>query len=210
MISSRAETQALARAQAQAALSPELAVRTETPLEAPADAPAGGPARQYLTFALGNDSYAAAIHAIREILEVPPLTVVPMVPGFVRGVINLRGAVVPVIDLASRFDLGQTQLARRTCVVVVEVSSCEGTEDASNPNGEGERQVLGVLVDAVHEVQEIAASAVEPAPSLGTRIHPDFLSGMAKVNGQLLGVLDLARVLAQHELSGLVAGHVAG
>jgi purine-binding chemotaxis protein CheW len=191
MISSRAETEALARVQ-------------------PGHDPQGaGPAHQYLTFALGNDSYAAAIRAIREILEVPPLTVVPMVPGFVRGVINLRGAVVPVIDLAARFELGQTVLARRTCVVVVEVAGDEGAEDAANAPGPTGRQVLGILVDAVHEVQEIAEADVAPAPSLGTRIHPNFLCGMAKVNGRLLGVLNLARILAQQELSQLVRDHIA-
>ncbi len=166
----------------------------------------GAPAQQYLTFALGNESYAAPIQVIREILEVPSLTVVPMVPAFVRGVINLRGAVVPVIDLASRFELGRTELARRTCVVVVEVAE-PGAQGSVHVHADAERQVLGVLVDAVHEVQEIADADVEPTPSLGTRIHPDFLSGMAKVNGQLVGVLDMGRVLAQQDLARLVSGH---
>jgi purine-binding chemotaxis protein CheW len=204
MISSRAETEALSTALAPA----------DASLDGSPDPQAGGPAagltHQYLTFALGSDSYATAIHSIREILEVPPLTVVPMVPDFVRGVINLRGAVVPVIDLAARFDLGTTRLARRTCVVVVEIGAAQAGAQAANLHGADERQVLGILVDAVHEVQEIMASSVEPTPGLGTRIHPEFLSGMAKVNGQLVGVLNLPRVLAQQELSGLVAEHVAG
>jgi purine-binding chemotaxis protein CheW len=157
--------------------------------------PAAPGSRQYLTFALGSESYAAAIDAIREIIEVPPLTAVPMTPSFVRGVINLRGAVVPVIDLANRFAIGDTPIARRTCVVVVEVAAEEGT------------QVLGVLVDAVHEVLDIAAGDVEPAPALGTRIHPEFIAGMARVAGRLMVVLDLGRVLAQGELASLVAGH---
>jgi len=155
--------------------------------------------RQFLTFALGNESYAAAIDAIREIIEVPALTAVPMTPPFVRGVINLRGAVVPVIDLANRFAIGATEIARRTCEVVVEV---RGQDDAT--------QVLGVLVDAVHEVIDIAGGDVEPAPSLGTRIHPEFINGMAKVGGRLMVVLDLGRVLAQGELAALVAGHRRG
>jgi purine-binding chemotaxis protein CheW len=177
MKSSPAENQAVAQAQQQS----------------------GAATQPYLTFALGPDSYAAGIHAIREILEVPPLTVVPLVPGIVRGVMNLRGAVVPVVDLAARFDLAPTQLARRTCVVVVEMDTGEG--------GSAARQPLGILVDAVHEVQDVAPDQVEPTPGLGTRIRPEFLSGMLRLNGQLLGVLDLPRVLAQQELARLVAGH---
>jgi purine-binding chemotaxis protein CheW len=184
MISSRPETEALAKANALAS---------------------AGQTQQYLTFALGNESYAAAINAIREILEVPTVTSVPLVPSFVRGVINLRGAVVPVIDLSSRFELGPTELARRSCVVVVEVTA---REDSKDPDSDSEGQVLGVLVDAVHEVLEIASADIEPAPALGTRIHPDFIRGMAKVSGRLLVVLNLGRVLAQQELAKLVAGHV--
>jgi purine-binding chemotaxis protein CheW len=206
MNSSRAEAQALAAALPRAG--------GAAPLPRSAGDPAGeaGPARQYLTFAVGSECFAAAIQAIREILEVPPLTVVPRVPPFVRGVINLRGAVVPVIDLASRFDLGHTELARRTCVVVVEVAAGPDTAEAGE-EGRGARgatrQVLGLLVDAVHEVQEIAEDDVEPTPALGTHIDPEFLGGMARVNGQLMGVLDLGRVLQQQELARLVARHLA-
>jgi len=185
MNSSRAETQALAAAQQRV----------------------DAAARQYLTFAVASESFAAGIQAIREILEVPPLTIVPRVPGFVRGVINLRGAVVPVIDLAARFELGVTELARRTCVVVVEAA---GAAEAGEDGRAGAaRQVLGVLVDAVHEVQDIGEHDIEPTPSLGTRIDPEFLSGMARVGGRLLGVLDLGRVLQQQELARLVARHLA-
>jgi len=156
-------------------------------------------ARQYLTFALGPENYAAPIEAIREIIEVPGLTAVPMMPAFLRGVINLRGAVVPVIDLASRFEFGETQIARRTCVVVIEVG--RGQSEAA--------QILGVLVDAVHEVIEIRSDSVEPAPALGTRIHPDFISAMAKVGRRLMVVLNLDRVLAQDELVRLISAQGA-
>jgi len=188
MISSRPETEAVAKASTLATV---------------------GQIQQYLTFALGKESYAAAIDAIREILEVPTLTSVPLVPPFVRGVINLRGAVVPVIDLSTRFELGRTELARRTCVVVVEVTANDGGEDSKEVHNDGERQVLGVLVDAVHEVLEIPTAEIEPAPTLGTSIHPDFMRGMAKVNGRLLVVLNLGRILAQQELAKLVAGHLS-
>jgi len=150
--------------------------------------------RQFLTFAVGAETYAAGIDAIREIIEVPALTRVPMTPSFVRGVINLRGAVVPVVDLACRFDLGATELARRTCVVVVEVRGPDGAT-----------QVLGVLVDAVHEVIDIAAHEIAPTPALGTRIDPEFIRGMARTARGLQVVLDLGRVLAQQELARLVA-----
>lgn len=187
MISSRPENEALAHANARAA---------------------AGQLQQYLTFALGSESYAAAIDSIREILEVPPLTVVPLVPEFVRGVINLRGSVVPVIDLSSRFELGRTQIARRTCVVVIETGG-ESAEDGRDPDGPGERQILGVMVDAVHEVVEIAAGQVEPTPMMGTCIHPDFIRGMAKVNGRHLVVLSLGKALAQARLAALVESHLA-
>jgi len=148
---------------------------------------------QYLTFALGADSCAAAIGSIREILEVPSLTRVPLVPGFVLGVINLRGAVVPVIDLAARLGLGGTSIGRRTCVAVVECGAERGA------------QTLGVIIDSVHAILEIADADIGPAPGLGTRIDPAFLRGVARLPGGLQVVLDLGRVLAQDELAQLVA-----
>lgn len=167
---------------------------------ATAHATQGAPAgtHQYLTFAVGVESYAAQIDSIREILEVPAMTVVPLMPAFVRGVINLRGAVVPVIDLAARLDQGATEIGRRSCVVVVEV-----IVDGQAP------LVLGVLVDAVHEVLDIAGTDIEPTPALGTRIDARFIRGMAKVAKRLIVVLDLGRVLAQDELANMVASHAA-
>lgn len=167
------------------------------PVEMQALAQASGRAtpRQYLTFAVGADGYATPIEAIREIIEVPGLTKVPMMPGFVRGVINLRGAIVPVLDLASRFELGQTAIARRTCVMVVEAGRA----------GDSPTQVLGVLVDAVHDVIEIGPDCIEAAPVLGTRIHPDFISGMARIGRRLTVVLNLDRVLAADELARLIS-----
>jgi len=107
----------------------------------------------------------------------------------VRGVINLRGAVVPVIDLAERFGLGRTEIGRRSCVVVMEF-------------GEGRlRQLMGVLVDAVHEVVDVTPADVEPVPELGTRIRPEHLEGMAKVGGRLITLLDLERVLSVDDLA---------
>jgi len=170
----------------------------ETELLAVAGANERAHAQQYLTFALGGDSYAAGISAIREILEVPSLTRVPLVPAFVRGVINLRGSVVPVIDLAVRLGLQSTAIDRRTCVAVVEDRA------AGSPG-----QTLGVVIDSVQEILEIAEHEIEPAPALGTRIDPAFMRGVAKVNGRLQVVLDFGRVLAQDELAQIVTAHAA-
>jgi purine-binding chemotaxis protein CheW len=164
-------------------------------------------APQYLTFALGRESYGVAIQAVREILEVPSFTVVPMVPGFVRGVINLRGAVVPVIDLAARLELGSAQASRRSCVVIVELPVVEAGE--ANGGADGARHVIGALVDAVHEVVEIAAARIEAAPGVGTRVPPEYLSGVARIGGRLVGILNLARALSTQELARLVCGHRA-
>lgn len=151
--------------------------------------------RQYLTFQLKGESYAVPIESIKEIIEVASLTAVPMMPSFVRGVMNLRGAVIPVIDLAVHFGVDATVTARRTCIVIFEVQAASG-----------ELQTLGVLVDAVNEVLDIAESDVEPAPALGTHIPPDFIRGMAKVRGRLVIALDLERVLSIDELARLAGG----
>jgi purine-binding chemotaxis protein CheW len=171
---------------------------TEFEQTALASASARAGTHQYLAFALGGESYAAAISSIREILEVPSVTRVPLVPDFVRGVINLRGSVVPVIDLALRLGLSSTAIDRRTCVAVVE-DRAEG----------GSGQTLGVVIDSVQEILEIAEQEIEPAPALGTRIDPAYMRGVAKINGRLQVVLDLGRVLAQEELARLVTAHSA-
>ena len=155
---------------------------------------------QYLTFTLGAEMFAVGILHIKEIIEYGTPTTVPMMPGFIRGVINLRGAVVPVVDLASRFGGAPSDVTRRTCIVIVELAA----ED-------GETRVLGVVVDAVSAVLEIAAADIEPAPSFGTRIRTDFIAGMAKVNGRFVILLDVDRVLSMEEMAVLagVGGETA-
>jgi purine-binding chemotaxis protein CheW len=159
--------------------------------------------QQLLRFTLGALPYGVAIEAVREILQVSGLTVVPMLPPFVRGVMNLRGAVVPVIDLAARLGLGSTRIAPRTCVVVVEVNASDTDGEPQPP------QRLGMLVDAVHEVLDVAARDLEAVPPLGTRIHADFIRTMARVRGQIVEVLDLDRALDQHRLSDLIGAHLS-
>lgn len=153
---------------------------------------------QYLTFMLGGEMFAIAILGIKEIIEYGNLTVVPMMPSFVRGVINLRGAVVPVVDLSARFGRQNSDITRRSCVVIIEATS-----------DDGQPQDIGLLVDTVSAVMEIAASAIEPPPSFGARIRADFISGMAKVDGKFVIVLDVNRVLSIDEMSSLAAGDLA-
>lgn len=124
---------------------------------------------QYLTFSLGREVFAMDIRTVREIIQYGPMTTVPLMPGFVRGVINLRGAVVPVIDLQARFGRPSAVVGKKTCIVIF-----DGLRD-------GERVELGLLVDAVSEVIEIAASQIEPPPNFGTAVRRDFIRGMGKV-----------------------------
>ena len=143
---------------------------------------------QYLTFMLGGEVFAIGILHIKEIIEYGQLTTVPMMPEFIRGVINLRGAVVPVVDLASRFGGKPSPITRRSCIVILELESDEET------------QVIGVVVDAVNEVLEIAGTDIEPPPSFGTRIRTDFIKGMGKVQDRFVIILSVDKVLSNDEL----------
>ena len=145
--------------------------------------------QQYLTFVLGGEMYAIAILSVKEIIDYGNLTVVPMMPDCIRGVINLRGAVVPVVDLARRFSSGSTEITRRSCIVIVEVET------------DGEHQDIGVIVDAVSEVLEIGHDQIEPTPAFGAKIRTDFIQGMGKVGGRFVIVLNVNRVLSTEDLS---------
>ena len=146
---------------------------------------------QYLTFMLSGEVFAIGILSIKEIIEYGQLTEVPRMPEFIRGVINLRGAVVPVIDLGSRFGKNASAISRRTCIVIIEVIY------------EEEQHVVGVMVDAVNEVLDIAPSEIEAAPSFGAKIRADFIRGMGKVDGKFVIILDVDHVLSMDELSSL-------
>jgi len=147
--------------------------------------------RQYLTFMLGGEVFAIGILRIKEIIEHGQLTEVPRMPDFIRGVINLRGAVVPVIDLGSRFGKQACTVSRRTCIVIIEAIF------------EAEQHVVGVMVDAVNEVLDIAPNEIEPAPSFGAKIRADFIRGMGKVDGKVVIILDVDHVLSMVEMSSL-------
>ena len=140
---------------------------------------------------LGNDAYAIGILSIKEIIEYTTMTEEPLMPACVRGVINLRGAVVPVMDLQARFGQTPSPVTKRTCIVIVEVLGPEG------------QQVMGVVVDAVNEVLDIDASDIEPPPAFGTRIRTDFISGMGKVRGKFAILLNVNRVLDLDDLQAM-------
>ena len=142
---------------------------------------------QFLTFLLGGDVFAINILNIREILEYSPLTPVPMTPNFIAGVLNLRGSVVPIINLALRFDKADAEITKRTSIVIVEITH------------EDQKLEIGVIVDIVNEVIEIPE--IEAAPSFGASIRTDFIEGMGKVNDAFTIILNLNHVLSVDELS---------
>jgi purine-binding chemotaxis protein CheW len=148
---------------------------------------------QYLTFTLGDEVFAMDITTVREIIQQAGMTVVPLMPNFVRGVINLRGAVVPVIDLQARFGRPSARIGKKTCIVIF---------DASHG---GEKQELGLMVDAVSEVIDIAPSQIEPAPQFGTTIQRDFIRGMGKVGGEFIVILAPERALNIDDMVALAA-----
>ena len=145
---------------------------------------------QYLTFHLAGEQYAVGILKVKEIIEYGTLTLVPQTPPCVRGVINLRGNVVPVIDLAIKFGMPQSPITDRTCIVIVEVDM------------EGETTVMGVVADSVSQVIDLPSSEILPPPAFGTRIKVDFLHGMGKADKKFFLILDIDKVLTAAELSG--------
>lgn len=143
---------------------------------------------QYLTFTLDQEHFAVEIAKVREVLEFTGVTKVPRTPEFMRGVINLRGSVVPVVDLKRKFGMGATEATVSTCVVIAEVAV------------EGETTVLGALADSVQEVIELDPAQVEPPPRIGTRLRTEFIRGMGKRDEEFLILLDIDRVFSADEL----------
>lgn len=154
------------------------AVRRAPPVQAAAEP------SLVLTFQLGGELFAITIRTIKEIIEYRRPTEVPAMPAAVLGVINLRGAVVPVMDLQLRLGRAPAAVGRRTCIVIVEIADGD------------EAQTVGVVVDAVSEVLEIPPEDIEPPPSFGARVAAEFIAGMGKVRGRFVILLDVARVLA--------------
>ena len=146
---------------------------------------------QYLTFLQQGEMFAIGILGIKEIIEYGHLTTVPLMPNFISGVINIRGAVVPVIDLSARFGREAATTTRRSCIVIIETIN------------DDEKMDIGIIVDSVSEVLEIPDQNIEPAPRFGTKIRADFISGMGKVNDKFVILLDINRVLSVDEMSSL-------
>jgi len=144
---------------------------------------------QYLTFMLGGKTYGLEILDIKEIIEYGEVTDIPMTPAFILGVINLRGAVVPVIDLGKRFSGTPVKVTKRTSIIILEIKSDDLKIE------------VGITVDFVNEVLDIHLSEIEPAPKLGEQIQTNFISGMAKTSDKLLILLDIGNILSIDELS---------
>ena len=144
---------------------------------------------KYLTFILAEEEYGIGILKIKEIIGMMPITTVPQTPDFVKGVINLRGKVIPVIDLRVRFGIAAMEYTERTCIIVVEIEGHAGTIQ------------IGTVVDSVSEVLNIKGEDIEPPPTFGTKLDTDYIFGMAKVEGGVKILLDIDRVLSNEEIA---------
>jgi purine-binding chemotaxis protein CheW len=151
---------------------------------------------KYLTFSLAEEEYGIGILKVKEIIGMMPITVVPQTPGYIKGVINLRGKVIPVIDLRVKFTINAADYTERTCIIVVEIAAAEG------------RTILmGIVVDSVSEVLNIKEADIEATPAFGTKLDTEFILGMAKVGGGIKILLDIDRVLSVEEIKAVdIAG----
>ncbi|HTR39467.1 MAG TPA: chemotaxis protein CheW [Bryobacteraceae bacterium] len=152
--------------------------------------------RQYLTFKLSDEVFAIDVAKVREVLEFSTITKIPRTPDFMSGVINLRGNVVPVVDLRLCFEMSRTDKTVNTCIVVVEV------------NLEGESTVIGALADSVEEVIDLEPEQIQPAPKIGTQIRTEFIHGMGKRDTQFIMILDIDRVFSAEELAAVRGSEV--
>ena len=155
----------------------------------------GGKEGKYLTFSLDNEQYGIGILKIKEIIGMIPITPVPRTPEYVKGVINLRGKVIPVIDLRQRFGMGVVDYTERTCIIVVEIQGLSGTV------------MMGILVDSVSEVLSIKGEEIEDTPSFGAKVDMDYILGMAKMDGGVKILLDIDCVLSSGEVKELQTVH---
>ncbi len=145
--------------------------------------------RQYLTFKLGNEVFATDVAKVREVLDFTTITEIPRTPDVMSGVINLRGSVVPVVDLRLCLEMSKTEKTRNTCIVVVEVLL------------DNESTVIGALADSVEEVIDLEPEQIQPAPRIGTHIRTDFIKGMGTRDAQFVMILDIDRVFSAEDLT---------
>ena len=148
---------------------------------------------KYLTFGLAEETYGLEILKVREIMGLMDITAVPRTPNFVKGVINLRGKVIPVVDLRLKFGMPEAQHTEKTCIIVVQVGTVE----------------MGILVDKVSEVLNIASAEIEDTPSFGVSVNTDFILGMGKTNGKVTILLDISKVLSQQEVAVVASAKTA-
>jgi len=148
---------------------------------------------QYLTFKLGDEVFAVDISKVREVLDFTSVTKVPRTPDFMRGVINLRGSVVPVVDMRLKFGMSETEKTVNTCIIIVEISL------------DNETTILGALADSVQEVIDLEPDQIEPAPRIGTRLKTEFIKGMGKKDDHFIMILDIDKIFSSEELA-LVQG----
>lgn len=146
---------------------------------------------KYLTFTLDGEEYGIGILKVREIIGMMPITSVPQTPDYVKGVINLRGKVIPVVDLRLKFGMVPMDYTERTCIIVVEIE------------GEGKKIPMGIVVDAVSEVLNIKGADIEDTPNFGTRLRTDYIMGMAKMGGGVKILLDIDKVLGAEEIAAI-------
>ncbi len=146
---------------------------------------------KYLTFTLADEEYGIGILKVKEIIGMMAITSVPRTPDFVQGVINLRGKVIPVVDLRLKFDMESIPYSERTCIIVVEIDS------------DSETVLIGIVVDAVSEVLNIQKEEIEESPTFGTKLDTDYILGMAKMEGGVKILLDIDRVLSANEIKAL-------
>jgi len=144
---------------------------------------------QYLTFELEDEVFALDISKVREVLDFTTITKVPRTPDFMRGVINLRGSVVPVVDMRLKFGMTQTEKTVNTCIIIVEVTL------------DGDTTVLGALADSVQEVMDLEPDQIEPAPRIGARLKTEFIKGMGKHDNKFIMILDIDKAFSSDELS---------
>ncbi len=147
---------------------------------------------KYLTFVLGHESYGVEVLKVREIIRMLDITPVPQMPEYVKGVINLRGKVIPVVDLRLKFRLAHADFTERTCIIVVQVELADGAQAS-----------MGLIVDAVEEVTNIGATEIEDTPDFGTKLSTDYILGMAKVKDVVKTLLDINRVVSAETIETL-------
>jgi purine-binding chemotaxis protein CheW len=144
---------------------------------------------QYLTFKLEDEVFALDISKVREVLDFTTITKVPRTPGFMRGVINLRGSVVPVVDLRLKFGMSKTEKTVNTCIIITEVTV------------DGETTILGTLADSVQEVMNLEPDHIEPAPKIGTKLNVEFIKGMGKQGEHFTIIIDIDKIFSTDELA---------